>query len=503
MRFERRNVPVEMSPDEFRQVGHELIDKIADFLANLPERPVNPGESPETVRHHLGDASLPQKGAPAGHLLNESARLLFGHSTFNGHPRFWGYITASATPIGALGDLLAAAVNPNLGGWQLSPIATEIEAQTVRWIAELIGYPAGSGGLLTSGGNMANFTGFLAARKAKANWDVRKGGLLAESGRQLTVYVSRETHTWIEKAADLFGLGTDNIRWIETDQKQRMDVNALRQRINEDLADGYLPFLVVGTAGSTGTGAIDPLPDIADICLEHDLWFHVDGAYGALAAALPNAPANIQGIRRADSVALDPHKWLYSPLEAGCTLVRNPGALVEAFSYSPDYYHFDAETIGRTIDYYEYGLQNSRGFRALKVWLALRQAGREGYVRMIEDDMELAKALYELAGTHPELQAFTHNLSITTFRFVPADLEVGTKAVENYLNDLNSKLLDRLQASGEAYVSNAIVNGRFLLRACVVNFRTTLADIEALPEIVARIGKEVDLEMRSEYLQRS
>jgi aromatic-L-amino-acid decarboxylase len=503
MRVERRHVPVEMSQDEFRQVGHELVDRIADFLATLPERPVNPGKSPEMIRHHLGDAPLPQQGAPACELLNETAELLFNNSTFNGHPRFWGYITASATPIGALGDLLAAAVNPNLGGWQLSPIATEIEAQTVRWIAELIGYPSGSGGLLTSGGNMANFTGFLAARQARADWDVRGGGLLDEGGRQLTVYVSRETHTWIEKAADLFGFGTNNIRWIATDQKQQMNPDALRQRIEADLVEGYLPFLVVGTAGSTSTGAIDPLPDIAGICQEHDLWFHVDGAYGALAAALPNAPADIRGIRLADSVALDPHKWLYSPLEAGCTLVRHPNALVKAFSYSPDYYHFDAETIGKTIDYYEYGLQNSRGFRALKVWLALRQAGREGYVQMIKDDMELAKALYELASTHPELQAFTQNLSITTFRYVPADLDVGTGPVESYLNELNSKLLDRLQAGGEAYLSNAIVNGRFLLRLCVVNFRTTLADIEALPEIVVRIGREVDLEMRSKYLQMS
>lgn len=503
MRVERRHVPVEMSQDEFRQAGHELVDRIADFLATLPERPVNPGKSPEMIRHHLADTPLPQRGAPACELLNETAELLFDNSTFNGHPRFLGYITASATPIGALGDLLAAAVNPNLGGWQLSPIATEIEAQTVRWIADLIGYPSGSGGLLTSGGNMANFTGFLAARRAKADWDVRGGGLLDKAGRQLTVYVSRETHTWIEKAADLFGLGTNNIRWIATDEKQRMNPDALRQRIEADQVEGYLPFLVVGTAGSTSTGAIDPLPDIAGICQKHDLWFHVDGAYGALAAALPNAPADIQGIRLADSVALDPHKWLYSPLEAGCTLVRHPTALVKAFSYSPDYYHFDVETIGKTIDYYEYGLQNSRGFRALKVWLALRQAGREGYVQMIKDDMELAEALYEFASTHPELEAFTQSLSITTFRYVPADLEAGTGAVESYLNELNSKLLDRLQAGGEAYLSNAVVNGRFLLRSCVVNFRTTLADIEALPEIVVRIGREVDLEIRSKYLQMS
>jgi len=494
MRFDRSNVPVEMSPDEFRRTGHALVDQIADFLASLPDRPVFPGDTANEVRQILGDEPLPKTGTPASQLLPETAELLFDHSTFNGHPRFLGYITSSATPIGALGDMLAAAVNPNLGGWQLSPMATEIEAQTVRWIAELIGYPAGCGGLLVSGGNMANFTGFLAARKAKTDWDVREKGLMDRAGRQLLVYVSQETHTWVQKAADLFGLGTDAIRWIGTDDQQRMDVNQLRERIEVDLAAGGLPFLVVGTAGTVSTGAIDPLPKIAAICNEYDLWFHVDGAYGALAASLPDAPADIRGLRLADSVALDPHKWLYSPLEAGCTLVRDPQTLLDAYSYHPVYYHFEEETSQKTIDYHEYGLQNSRGFRALKVWLGLRQAGREGYQRLLQDDVELAGELYRLTGLHPELEAYSHNLGITTFRYVPANL--GDDPNEAYLNALNTELLERLQIGGELYISNALVNGVFLLRACVVNFRTTLADIEAMPEIVVRVGREIAAEMQ-------
>lgn len=415
-------------------------------------------------------------------------------------------ITSSAAPIGALGDLLAAAVNPNMGGWFSGPMANEIEAQTVRWIAEMIGYPTNCGGLLVSGGNMGNFVGFLAARKTKATWDVRTAGLMGEGARRLRVYTSSETHTWIHKATDMFGLGTDAIRWIPVDEQLRMDTTALKNQIQEDIEAGDLPFLVIGTAGTVSTGAVDPLSEIAAICQEYDLWFHVDGAYGAFAAMLPHehqgveVPADLQGISLADSVAVDPHKWLYAPLEAGCALVRNPEALRTTFSYHPPYYHF-ADQAEPTIDYYEYGPQNSRGFRALKVWLALRQVGRQGYVEMISDDIQLAQELYRLVDVHPELHAFTQGLSITTFRYVPPDLAPGSESIEVYLNQLNAELLIRLQKSGEAFLSNAVVKGTFLLRACVVNFRTSLEDIEALPGIVIRIGKEVDAAIRPAALK--
>jgi glutamate/tyrosine decarboxylase-like PLP-dependent enzyme len=362
----------------------------------------------------------------------------------------------------------------------------------------MIGYPTDCGGLLVSGGNMGNFVGLLAARKAKATWDVRTSGMRGKDSRQMRVYTSRETHTWIQKATDMFGLGTDAIRWIAVDEQLRMDTTALRNQIQQDIEAGDLPFLVIGTAGTVSTGAVDPLPEIAAICREYDLWFHVDGAYGGFAAVLLHegtVPGDLKGISEADSVAVDPHKWLYSPLEAGCALVRNPEALHDAFSYHPPYYHF-ADQADPTIDYYEYGPQNSRGFRALKVWLALRQVGRTGYVEMISDDIQLAQELYRLVDAQPELQAFTQGLSITTFRYVPHDLAPGAESVEAYLNRLNTEVLNRLQKSGEALVSNAVVGGTFLLRACVVNFRTSLEDIEALLGIVTRIGREVDAAMR-------
>ena len=500
-----RIAPLEMTPTEFRKVGFQLVERIAEFLCSLPDRPVTPNEPPAVIREALGTGPLPQQGTEARDLLEEAADLLFDHSTFNGHPRFMAVITSSAAPIGALGDLLAAAVNPNLGGWPAAPMSTEIEAQTIRWIAEMIGYPGDCGGLLVSGGNMGNFVGFLAARKAKASWDVRASGMAGKDSRRMRVYTSSETHTWIHKATDMFGLGTDAIRWIPVDERLCMDMTALRNQIQEDIEAGDLPFLVIGTAGTVSTGAVDPLPEIAAICREHDLWFHVDGAYGGFAAVLLNdgnrtVPGDLKGISEADSVAVDPHKWLYAPLEAGCALVRNPEALRDAFSYHPPYYHF-ADHAEPTIDYHEYGPQNSRGFRALKVWLALRQVGRAGYKEMIFDDIQLAQALYRLVDDQPELQAFTRGLSITTFRYVPPDLAPGPESVEAYLNQLNIEVLNRLQRSGEALVSNAVIGGAFLLRACVVNFRTSLVDIEALPGIVIRIGREVDAAMRSAELQ--
>jgi len=485
----RRDAPLDMSASAFRTAGHDLVNRIADWLDHLPAGPIMRDETPATVRQALGaERTLPENGSDAAVLLDETTRLLFEHSLFNGHPRFFGYITSSPAPIGALADLLAAAINQNVGAWRLSPMATEIEAQTVRWIAELIGFPADGDGLLVSGGTMANFVCFLAARAAKAA-DVRTVGL-RESRAPLRVYASTETHTWIQKAADMFGLGTDAIRWIKADTGQRMDVAALERQIAADRKSGALPFLVVGTAGTVSTGVVDPLAEMAAICRRHDVWFHVDGAYGALAARVPGAPDSLSALSDADSVAVDPHKWLYAPVEAGCALVRRRGDLLRTFSYHPSYYHFDDQV----TNYYDYGPQNSRGFRALKVWLALRQVGWSGYQAMIGEDMRLSQRLHALVQEHPDFEALTQHLSITTFRYVPGDLRatVGEHDTEQYLENLNQELLSRVERSGETFLSNAMVNGRFALRACIVNFRTSETDIEALPPLLARIGREAD-----------
>ena len=491
----RRDAALAMDPAVFRQLGHRLVDQLADSLASVPSRPVTRGEAPSAIRAAFGlTGPLPEEGTEPGPLLEQTTRLLFDHSLFNAHPRFFGYITSSPAPIGILGDLLASAVNPNVGSFILAPAATEIEAQSIRWIAELIDYPQDCGGLLVSGGNMANFVCFMAARLAKAGWNVREQGVGGGAGRKLRVYGSVETHTWIQKAADLSGLGVASIRWIPTDSKLRMDVAALRRQLEADKAAGDVPCIVIGTGGSVSTGAVDPLPDIAAACREYGAWFHVDGAYGGFAAAVPEAPDDLRGLSEADSVAVDPHKWLYAPLEAGCALVRDPEALRAAFSYHPPYYHFDE----RATNYVDYGPQNSRGFRALKVWLALRQVGASGYRRMISDDIRLSRAMAAAVSRHPELELMTQELSITTFRYVPRDMraDTGDEHVERHLDALNRELLDRLQCNGEVFVSNAVIGGRYALRACIVNFHTEVADVEALPEIVARVAQGVDAELR-------
>jgi aromatic-L-amino-acid/L-tryptophan decarboxylase len=263
-----------------------------------------------------------------------------------------------------------------------------------------------------------------------------------------------------------------------------------------DRAEGGRPFLVVATAGSIGTGAVDPLPEIAAICRAHDLWFHVDGAYGALAANASGAPLSLQALSEADSIAVDPHKWLYAPLEAGCVLVRDPDALRKAFSYRPPYYQFDDQV----VNYFDRGPQNSRGFRALKVWLALQQVGRQGYLEMIGDDMLLAQHLHRCVERHPDFEATSQSLSITTFRYVPRDLgpQVGSETVERYLGQLNHALLAAVEKSGEAFLSNALIGNKFVLRACIVNFHTSLGDVEALPMLLARLGAEIDAALRPE-----
>jgi aromatic-L-amino-acid decarboxylase len=491
-----RHSALSLDAESFRRLGHQLVDQIAVRLYAVPHGPVTHHESPSAVRQALDvNSPLPEAGTDPAALLTQATARLFDHSLFNAHPRFFGYITAAPAPIGILADFLASAVNPNVGAWALSPAATEIEAQTVRWIAEFIGYPIDCGGLLVSGGNMANLVGFLAARAAKAPWVVREHGAAGPSGQRLRVYASTETHTWIQKAADLSGLGTAAIRWIPTDARQRMDVAALQSQIVADLADGDVPCLVVGTAGTVSTGVVDPLRAISALCREYGVWFHVDGAYGGFAAALPNASDDLRALVAADSVAVDPHKWLYAPLEAGCALVREPAALRAAFAYHPPYYHFDEQE----TNYVDFGPQNSRGFKALKVWLALKHAGAAGYRQMIADDIALSRTMAAAIAAHPELQLMTQELSITTFRYVPADLQpgIGEAAVEHRLDALNRHLLDRIQQEGEAFISSAVGGGRYTLRACIVNFHTTRADVEALPHIVARLGRRLDAERRA------
>ncbi len=493
-----RKSPIAISKAEFKKTGYQLIDAIAEFIDSIEDKRVTTGESPKQIQQILGTAPLPENGQPVNELIAATTDLLFNHSLLNGHPKFLGYITSSAAPIGALADLLAASVNPNVGANILSPIATEIEKQTVKWLAEFIGVSTSYGGLLVSGGNMANFTAFLAARTAKAPKAIKEDGI-SNGTQKLVIYCSKTTHTWVEKAAVLFGLGTKSIRWINTDGENKMDNEILEQTIKNDLENGCQPIMVIGTAGDVSTGIVDNLRGIAAVCKQYDLWFHIDGAYGMPAAALPALKHVFDGMEEADSIAIDPHKWLYSPLEAGCTLVKDPNHLIETFSSHPVYYNFSNNNEDLTLNYYEYGLQNSRGFRALKVWLALQQVGRNGYIEMIDEDIQLSQLLFELANNHPELEAITQNLSIATLRYVPLDLYDETENKKTYLNSLNEALLNRLQQGGEVFLSNALVKEKYCLRGCIVNFRTSKKDIGEIIEIIVREGRKMHQELKGNH----
>ncbi len=482
---------LEMSGEEFRKNGHQLVDQIADFLDQLAGKKVTEGRQPAEINALLEKFQLTDKGVDAGQLLSDAGQILFDNSLFNGHPRFWGYITSSAAPLGALADMLAATVNPNVGAYILSPAATMIERQALIWIAELIGYDSQCGGLFVSGGNMANFSGFVTGRQVMSKRTKEAAGF--ENGMHIA-YCAKGTHTWIDKATELFSDGAGAVRWIETETDGRINCKILEQQIEKDVLNNDQPFLVVGNAGSVGSGVVDELSKIAAICRKHQLWFHVDGAYGAPAAMLPELKTLFEGLALADSIALDPHKWLYSPLEAGCILVKEGHHLRNTFNHTADYYNFNAQGADEVVNFHEYGMQNSRGFRALKVWLMLQQAGKEGYKKLIRNDIELARYLYTRVEEATELEAISQHLSITVFRYNPRE----TNEDENYLKTLNETLLNTLQKDGQVFVSNAVSNGRYCLRACFVNFRSKREDVDFLIDLVQQEGKKIHYNLQTQ-----
>ncbi|GAA5221349.1 pyridoxal phosphate-dependent decarboxylase family protein [Membranihabitans marinus] len=483
----KRRATLEIEKEEFKKIGHQLIDKIADYIDHIDNHLITTNKSNLEIKSLLGQGRLPDTGLPVIDIVEKATELLFDNSLLNGHPKFMGYITSSAAPIGMLAELLVGAVNPNVGAQLISPMATEIEKQTIQWLAEFIGLSKDYGGILVSGGNMANFTAFLAARTAKGPSIIKSDGLLAFP-KQMMIYCSKNTHTWVDKAAILFGHGANSIRWIPTDNSNKIDLDLLEQAINTDIRAGHQPFIIVASGGDVSTGTVDDLKALGKMSKKYDLWFHIDGAYGIPAAVIPELKPIFDGIEEADSLALDPHKWLYSPLEAGCTLVKNSKHLTDTYSSHPEYYNFKKEGDELTQNYYEYGLQNSRGFRALKIWMALQQVGRKGYEKLIGDDIALSKLLYQMADQHSSLEAISQNLSITNFRFIPVD---GHQYEDDYLNTINETLLNELQAGGEVFLSHALVFGKYCLRSCIVNFRTTEKDISEIIDIIVREGSKI------------
>jgi len=474
----------DLSPDEIRRLGYAAADAVADARIRLTSRPVFGKVGADAA---LFDEPAPEEGQPIEKTLAFAREHILPFPMGNSHPRFFGFINATADPVGIAADYLAASMNPNC--WGGDHAAIHVEHRVMRWLADLLGYPGNAEGILVSGGSMANFTALAAARQAMTPGNAREDGLAGEGRPRLTVYASDQVHHCVDKAVDLLGIGTRQLRKIETDERFRIRMDLLEAAVASDRRAGLTPAIVVGNAGTVNTGAIDPLEEIADFCRRESLWFHVDGAYGAMARLSPKLAPLFSGMERADSIAADPHKWLYVPYEAGATLVREPGRLSAAFRKFPEYLASDPESpFPGPAWFAERGVELSRSFKALKVWMGFKTHGRSGYARAIENDVALAHFLAAEVDRRPDFERLSETvLSIANFRYRPR----GGALTEAELHRVNRKIVNRLVAAGSFFLAPTVLKGRTALRVCIVNFRTREEDLTALLDEAARIGAEL------------
>jgi aromatic-L-amino-acid/L-tryptophan decarboxylase len=474
----------DLPPDEVRRIGRLAADAVAEHRAKLEERPVF-GKVGADAKLFEGPA--PREGAPFEETLAFVREHVLPFPMGNSHPRFYGFINATADPVGVVADGLAAAMNPNC--WGGDHAAIHVEKQVIGWIAAALGLPANAEGILVSGGSMANFTALAAARRAMTPGNVREDGLAGADRPVLTVYASDQVHSCVDKAVDLLGLGTSRLRKLPTDDRFRMRTADLERAIEDDRAAGLVPAIAVGNAGTVNTGAIDPLAEIAGVCAREGLWFHVDGAYGAMATLSPKLAPLFGGIERADSVAADPHKWLYVPYEAGATLVREPGRLGATFRKFPEYLASDPESpFPGPAWFAERGVELSRGFKALKVWMGWKTHGTAGYAEAIENDVRLAHFLAAEIDRRPDFERLAETvLSIANFRWRPRDRALS----DPELDSINRRIVNRLVGDGSFFLAPTVLKGRAALRVCIVNFRTREEDLTFLLDEVERVGREI------------
>jgi len=484
------------SPEEIKEMGYAAVRIIADYFGSLTNVPVHSNSSSQAIREKL-DEELPVEGEDFNKLLEVVEQVIFPTSRHHGHPRFFGYVASPGTAATAIADLLASSLNPNVTSWRSAPGPTEVERLTILWIKEIIGYAPEADGLFVSGGSMANLCGLAAARNAKAPLDITAAGFQALD-KPMIVYVSEEVHHSISKAAGLLGIGQNNVRRVRVNERFQMDIQALEKSIDEDIASGYLPFCVVASAGTVGTGACDPLDKIADVAAKYNLWFHVDGCYGGLAALAPSKRELFRGIDRADSVALDQHKWLYVPNDCSCVLYRDPAQARATFEHDAEYIRVLGHQANEAYAFWDYGPELTRRFRALKVWMELSHVGTRALGEAIEHNCQCAQYLAQLVEQSSDFEMLAPvELSIFCFRYMPPALKASytlaraeeRKAIDHDLNGLNERILTDVQKGGNSYLSNASLAGRFALRGCVLNYRTTERDMEILLDAVRQAAQ--------------
>lgn len=487
------------SADEIRRWGHAAIEAMASYLDSIRGRRVYPRTTSRQIRESL-DRTLPAEGVDFDRLLETFNGAIVGASRQNGHPRMFGYVQAPGTAIASFADLLASTLNANLTAWRSAPAAVEIEHLTIDWIKQILGVDAAAAGLFVSGGSMANLAALAAARRAKAPADLTNKG--AQCLRQaMRVYISAETHHSIAKAAALLGIGCDNVRTVDVDERFKIRIDDLVAKITEDLEAWHLPFCVVANAGTVVTGAFDPLAEVSEVARRFNLWMHVDASYGGFAALAPSARNLFGALREADSVALDPHKWLYLPVDCGCVLYRDPKAARVTFAHEAEYTRVLEQAPDEAFAFWDYGPELSRRFRALKVWMMLKGVGLRALGGAIEKDLGCARHLERLVRASEDFEMLAPvELSIFCFRYVPPGLkralaganEMERARIDEQLDALNERLLIDLQQDGSSYLSNARLRGRFSLRGCVMNYRTTSRDMEVLLDDLRRVGKDVE-----------
>ncbi|MBC8731595.1 pyridoxal phosphate-dependent decarboxylase family protein [Paraburkholderia sp. UCT2] len=473
-----------LDPDDWtalRTLSHRIVDDAVDYLRDVRSRPVW-RSMPESAKA-LFEQALPRSASPVESIYHELGENLMPYPLGNVHPRFWSWYMGASNFTGALGDFLAAIQGSNLGGGNHA--AASMDQQVVNWCKEMVGFPVSASGTLVSGGSMANIIALTVARNAKAGIDVREHGVAAID-RPLRFYGSDQMHSCHRKAMESLGLGNAALRRIPTDAALRIDVAALRIAIAEDRSAGFQPACVIATAGTVNTGAIDDLMALADLAAEENVWLHVDGCIGALIAIAPDNSYRVAGIARADSIALDPHKWLHAPFEVGCALVRDAAAHRGAFAVTPEYLQPTARGIASAPWLYEYGLQTSRGFRALKVWMALKEHGVEKFGRLIDQNIAQARYLSELIDSerHLELVVPT-SINIVCFRYRPEEME------EAALKALNIEIMLQLQEAGIAALSDTTVHGVHCLRVAICNHRTRKDDLDLLVKEIVRHGQRI------------
>ncbi len=498
----------DMPMEEFKRAGARAIDWIAAYLSHPEEYPVRSRARPNELRDAL-PAQPPQDGEPIDAILDDFEQLVVPGITHWNHPGFFAYFSITGSAPGILGELLSAALNVNGMLWQTSPAATELEQVAVDWLRQLLGLPDGFEGVIMDTASVSSLCAIAAARHAVSDLNIRDLGM---AGRpelpRLCLYASEQAHSSVEKAGLVLGLGKEGVRKIPTDNEFRMDVSRLADSIAEDRAAGHRPFCVAATVGTTSTTSIDPVHEISRLCHDEALWLHVDAAYAGSAALIPEYRHVLDGCEAADSIVVNPHKWLFTPIDCSVLYTRRPDTLTGTFSLVPEYLRTGAD--GEIRNYMDWGVSLGRRFRALKLWMVLRSFGSQGIVERLREHIRLAQRFAHWVDEHPDFERLAPTpLSVVCFRASPAELRGSSGGsgadAERALNEFNASLLERLNRGGEIYLSHTSLNGRYTLRLAIGNVRTTERHVERAWELIVAESRRLvaDFEERGGQTRRA